>query len=115
LKSIGDIHLVNIYYKGTSGPGKARPVLIINYQNNLGLYTIAEITSVPPKNPPGFFDICKEKIDGWRLAGLDGPSYVKCHANNIHRVKSHRLNRWIGNLGPNELLRIIQKITEVNL
>lgn len=81
MASIGEIHTAKIYYKGTSGPYKVRPVIIVNEDS--GSYTAAEITSVRPKNPPGFFDECKQEIKEWQQAGLDDPSWVKCHLNNL--------------------------------
>lgn len=111
---IGNIHLAKIHYRGRSGASKIRPVLIIKDQGNRGLYTIVEVTSVPPKHLPGFFDTFKEKIGQKKCTGLGVPSYVKCHQNNIHRVKYNRLHRRIGSLEPNNLSRILERIAEGN-
>jgi mRNA-degrading endonuclease toxin of MazEF toxin-antitoxin module len=114
LTYIGNIHLAKIYYRGRSGTSKVRPVLVINDQGDRGLYTIVEVTSVPPKHLPGFFDTYKEKIDLKKRTGLGKPSYVKCHENNIHRVKRYRLHRRIGSLESNDLSRILERITGGN-
>ena len=79
----GDVYTATIYFKGLSGNCKIRPVLVLNDLKN-GWYTIAEITSVAPKNPPGYYDLFKEAIIKWQECGLDEPSYVKCNNNNIH-------------------------------
>jgi mRNA-degrading endonuclease toxin of MazEF toxin-antitoxin module len=115
LTHIGNIHLAKIYYRGRSGTSKVRPVLIIKDQGKRGLFTIVEVTSVPPKHVPGFFDTYKEKIDHKKRTGLFEPSYVKCHENNIHRVKKYRLQRRLGRLEPNDLSRILERITERNV
>lgn len=110
MNHIGNIHLAKIYYRGRSGASKVRPVLIIKAQGNRGLYTIVEVTSVPPKHLPGYFDTYKEKIDHKKCTGLFEPSFVKCHENNIHHVKKFRLYRRIGSLDQNDLSRIIERI-----
>lgn len=112
---IGNIYLAKIYYKGRSGASKIRPVLILKDQKDRGLYTIVEITSVPPKHIPGFFDKYKEQIDYKKRAGLLKMSYVKCHDNNIHRVKKYRLHKRLGSLEPNDLSRVLERITEENV
>lgn len=112
---IGNIHLAKIYYRGRSGASKVRPVLIIKDQGNRGLYTIVEVTSIPPNHLPGFFDTYKEKIDHKKRTGLGKASYVKCHENNIHKVKKYRLHRRLGSLDRNDLSRIIERISEGNV
>ena len=108
----GDIYKVTIYYEGTFGPYKPRPVLILN-SNDEGNYTIAEITSIPPKNPPGYYDSFKEEIVDWEEYGLDKPSYVKC--KNIYNVEGLRLHQKIGTMKDTvEFERIIDKIDESN-
>jgi mRNA-degrading endonuclease toxin of MazEF toxin-antitoxin module len=112
LSHIGSIHLAKIFYKGRSGASKVRPVLIIKAQGNRGLFTIVEVTSVPPKDLPGFFDTYKEKINHKKRTGLFEPSFVKCHENNIHLVKKYRLHKKIGRLEPKDLSRIIERISD---
>ena len=61
----GDIYKVKIFFKGTSGPYKSRPVLILNSVSE-NKYTIAEITSIPPKNSSGYYDnikVAKDEFD----------------------------------------------------
>lgn len=59
-----DIYTTIIYYRGQSGASKKRPVVILNILAN-NFVTIAEITSVPPKKNPGFYDKFKEEIVNW--------------------------------------------------
>ncbi|MDD3833616.1 MAG: type II toxin-antitoxin system PemK/MazF family toxin [Oscillospiraceae bacterium] len=104
--------MILIYYKGRSGNCKVRPVLVLNTLNN-GWCTIVEITSVAPKNPPGYYDLFKEPILKWKECGLDEPSYVKCNSNNIHNVEEIRLRNKIGKVDYNDFINIVDKI--VNL
>jgi mRNA-degrading endonuclease toxin of MazEF toxin-antitoxin module len=115
LNHIGNIHLARIYYKGRSGASKVRPVLVIKEKGDRGLYTIVEVTSVPPKHLPGFFDSYKEEIILRKLTGLGEPSYVKCHENNVHRIKKYRLQKRLGRLEPIDLSRILKRIAEGNI
>ena len=109
---VSKIFKVKIYFQGTSGPYKSRPVLVIDYDSESNLCTIAEITSVPP-NPTGFLEKFKEPIIHWRQCGLVKPSYVKC--KNIHRVDKSRLFEQIGTMNADDFIHIVEKIVEYNL
>lgn len=106
---IGDVCLVKIYYKGTSGPYKKRPVLIFNTIGSY--YTITEITSVPPKVPPGFYDQFKEPIHNWQACGLDESSYAKCA--NTHNVEKVRFVRKLGTMDADDFMCIVERIADV--
>jgi len=106
-----DIYLVRIYYKGQSGTFKSRPVLILNTFSN-GWVTIAEITSVPPRQPPSYYDKYKEPIVKWTRYGLTEPSFLKC--KNIHNIKESRLSCKIGTFDEDEFINIIDKINSYN-
>lgn len=106
----GDICTVEIFYKGTSGSSKIRPVLVLNVVNSK--YTIAEITTVEPKDPPGYYDQYKEEIKNWKKYGLDKKSYVKC--KNIHNVEGPRFVKQIGVMDSDEFENIVNRIMEVN-
>ena len=108
---IGNIYVMKVYFKEESGDFKDRPVLVFN-QDETGLYTVVEITSVPPKNPPGFYDGFKEEIKKWQKCGLDQPSYVKC--KNTHRVEEEKLYKLIGTMSVDDFNNIIDKLTEYN-
>lgn len=108
----GDIYKVKIFFRGTSGPFKSRPVLILNSigENH---YIIAEITSRPPKNPPGYYDLVKEEIIDWKSYGLDKKSYVKC--KNVYAVEDVRLYEKIGTMkDTDEFEHIVDRIDECN-
>lgn len=113
MPGIGDIYIAIIYYKGLSGNSKPRPVLVLNDLGE-GYYTIAEITSVPPKNPPSYFDDFKVPIAKWQECGLDEASFVKCNNNNIHNVEGIRLHQYIGSISPVDFNHIIDKILTCN-
>ncbi|MDD2402175.1 MAG: type II toxin-antitoxin system PemK/MazF family toxin [Clostridia bacterium] len=107
MPDIGDIYTAIIYFKGHSRNFKVRPVLVLNDLNN-GWYTIAEITSISPKNPPGYYDLYKEPILNWQECGLNEPSFVKC--KNIHNVEEIRLHNKIGTMNYNDFINIVDKI-----
>ena len=77
-----DIYLVKIYYKGQTGTFKTRPVLLINNLAN-DWVTIAEITSVPPKLPPSYYDKFKEPIINWIDCGLTSPHILNARISTI--------------------------------
>jgi len=106
-----DIYIVRIYYKGQSGTFKSRPILILNNLGN-GWVTIAEITSVPPKQPPSYYDKYKEPIIKWAKYGLTELSFIKC--KNIHNIEESRLYRKIGTIDEDEFINIIDKIDSYN-
>ncbi len=112
MANIGDIYSVKIFYDDNPSQHKTRPVLVVNVEEELGLYTIAEITRTGPKNPPTYFDQFKEPIFDWRRAGLNSSSFVKTH--KIHRVPEDKLLKFCGELEGNELVRILNRIVEVN-
>lgn len=112
MASIGDIYSVRIFYDDNPSQYKTRPVLVVNLDKELNLYTIAEITRTGPKTPPTYFDQFKEPIFYWRRAGLNSPSYVKTH--KIHRVPEDKLLKYCGELESIELIRILNRIVEVN-
>lgn len=113
MPEIGDIYKVQIFFEGASGPYKSRPVLILDYDDNNKNYTIVEITSKAPKDPPGYYDFAKEEIKNWKDYGLDKPSYVKC--KNISNVNGLRLYEKIGTMkNTDEFNHIVDRIDECN-
>ena len=111
MADIADVYIVRIYFKGTSGIYKPRPVVIINSDKAKDIYTIAEITSVKP-DASSYYDQFNEEIIDWKSCGLDKKSYVKC--KNIHNVNSQRLLRKIGEMDEDDFLNIAEKIVEYN-
>lgn len=110
---ISEIWTARIYYKGKSGSNKPRPILIINLDEDNNLYTIQEITSVPPKDSPSHFDHYKQIIEKWKESGLDEKSYVKCAPTNTHKVDKIRLKNYVGVTDEDDFEAIINKIVEV--
>lgn len=109
---ISEIWTARIYFKGKTGESKPRPVLVINFQEESGEYTIQEITSVKPKDPPTYYDGFKKIIEKWKDSGLDELSYVKCAPTNTHRVERVRLRDYIGITDEDDFEAIIEKILE---
>ncbi len=73
----GDIFVTKINYSGDKGPYKLRPVMVLNV--NEEDVTIVEITTVPPKNPPGFYDL------------VHFQDYWECFFYSIWEVMTHNL------------------------
>lgn len=109
MSNSGDIYTTKIFYIGTTGKGKLRPILVLN-DDGEGNVTIVEITSIPPKNPRTYYDNFKEEIKGWKKYGLEEPSYIKC--KNVHKVVGLRLVSKIGVMDADEFERIVNKIAE---
>lgn len=103
MRRLGQVHVSRIYFQGDRGRFKNRPVLVVK-DTERNLYQIAQITSVPPKNPPKYHDQYKVKIKNWKELGLDKPSWVNCYKKNMHRISGKRLNKYIGH-ADNELMR----------
>ena len=105
-----DVYKAKIYYRGTDGPYKTRPVLVLN--DNGYMCTIAEITTDEPDDPPTYYDQFKEEIVDWKLAKLKRKSYVKC--KNVHNVVGLELNQQIGVMTDKDFEKIVDRIAEVN-
>lgn len=111
MAKFGDIYIAKVYFKGQAGQSKRRPVLIVDDSED-NLFTIAEITSVEPNDPPKTYDLFKIDIPDWKVAGLDRQSWVKCHKSNIHRVPRNRLINFVGEVGERTMLDILDRIYE---
>ena len=108
-----DIYTAKIYFNGRAGAGKLRPVVILNDFSN-GWYTVVEITSISPKDPPSHFDSFKEPIIKWQECGLDESSWVKCHKSNRHNIESERLHKNIGIMDVEDFYNTIVSIYTKN-
>lgn len=111
MDNVGYISWLEVYYEDKD-ESKVRPVLVVNYEKESGLLTIAEISSSPLNNPPTYFDQFKEPIYQWKDAGLSRLSYVKTH--RLHRIAKDELGPYCGELDTDEFLRILDRIIDVN-
>jgi mRNA interferase MazF len=109
--NIGNIYWLEVFYEDED-ESKVRPVLVVNYDKNSNLLTIAEITSSPPNNPLTYFDQFKEPIYKWKEAGLSRLSYVKTH--KLHRIDKDEIGSFCGELDSDEYIRILDRIIETN-
>ncbi len=112
MSEIGQIYRVEIEFEDKPNESKFRPVLIYNDKDELGLYPIVEITSVPPNDPPKFHDGYKQPINKWLESGLEKPSYVKIH--KITRVEESALVSFYGNMDIEDLDKVLVKIVELH-
>jgi len=108
--SPGDIWITKISFSNKTGQYKNRPVLVLYVKGEDAV--IAEITSVPPKKTPGYYDFAKEKIRGWKTYGLNEPSFVKC--KNLHTVNISLLHKLIGKMHVSEFEKIESFILKHN-
>ncbi|MFA6808921.1 MAG: hypothetical protein WCR27_08000 [Eubacteriales bacterium] len=109
IPDVRDVYTAIIYYKGLKGDKKLRPVVIINMIDSKRC-TIAEITSVPPKDPPNYFARFKEPILKWQECGLDKASWVKCFKENIHNINVNRLHQYIGTMNYQDFINVVKNI-----
>lgn len=104
----GELYLAKVYFKGTKGPFKQRPVLIVD-DTEENLITFAEITSIEPTDPPKYYDNFKVEIPDWQAAGLKKISWVKCYKGNIHRVQRNKVLKKIGSVD----LKVMTEVLEI--
>lgn len=109
---IGEIYTAKIFYQDDEENYKVRPILVLNNTDN-NFITIAEITSIPPKNPPSYYDKFKELIIKWKQAGLNEPSYIKC--KNVYNIENILLYDFIGVMELSDFINIINKINDYNI
>ncbi|WP_124113415.1 type II toxin-antitoxin system PemK/MazF family toxin [Paenibacillus xylanexedens] len=109
---ISEVWSAAIYYKGTSGTSKIRPVLIVNINEESDIVTIQEITGVKPDVPPTYYDDFKQLITKWKETGLKKKSWVKCAPTNTHNISKLRLGKLIGIADEDDFEAIIDKIIE---
>lgn len=102
----GDLFTAKLYYRGTSGPYKIRPVLVVD-DSSFPMVTLAEITTTEPNIPPKYFDRFKIEVKDWKTAGLHEQSWVKCYLGNVHRVHRNRLNKRIGSVNEETLIDVL--------
>lgn len=74
--TLGDIFWLHIRYQDIPGESKIRPAIIVDLVNN-DLLLLVATTSVPPNDPPKYFDQFKIPILNWRRSGLMKPSWAQ--------------------------------------
>ncbi|AEB77358.1 type II toxin-antitoxin system PemK/MazF family toxin [Clostridium botulinum] len=112
MADIKDIYIVRIYYEDKIEKAKNRPIIIINKNvtDKETSYTISEITSAKPKDPPRHFDKFKEPIVKWKEAGLDKMSFVK--VNKLYKIPSNKLYKKIGVMTDEDFDKVINRIVK---
>ncbi|WP_045576108.1 type II toxin-antitoxin system PemK/MazF family toxin [Desulfosporosinus sp. I2] len=73
---LGTIFWLNIGYQDIPAESKIRPAIIVGLGNK-NLLILVATTSVPPNDPPKYFDQFKIPILNWRRSGLLKPSWVQ--------------------------------------
>lgn len=94
----GDVWLINL-----GGRIGTRPVVVLTRQNvleYLNKVTVAEITTKGKGYPTEVF------ID--QKANLPKPSFIQ--ADNLHTVPKNLLDKYVGTLDPDTMLKVSQKV-----
>jgi mRNA interferase MazF len=89
---LGDIYWIEVGYEGSPEESKIRPAVIVGEEFRALLILVAT-TSVPPNDPPKYFDQFKIPILNWRKAGLLKPSWVL--SLNLIRLTKGQLSKLV--------------------
>ena len=73
---LGEIYWLKIGYQDNPSELKTSPVIIVNIDDDELLILVAA-TSIPPHDPPKYFDRYKIPILNWRRAGLPKPTWAQ--------------------------------------
>ncbi|MCO1604736.1 type II toxin-antitoxin system PemK/MazF family toxin [Desulfosporosinus nitroreducens] len=74
--TLGEIFWFEVGYEDIPNESKIRPAVIVDEDDNELLILVAT-TSVPPHDPPKYFDQFKIPVLNWRKVGLSKPSWVQ--------------------------------------
>ena len=99
----GDIVLVDFPFT-TSGPGKARPALVILDTGDADV-VLARITT---QSQTATFDVT---ISDWQSAGLLAASTVRLH--KLATLAKSRVQRSLGTLSANDRIRVAQALQSI--
>ena len=105
---IGDIFLLRVDFQDEPEGFKERPVVVIAVSDEEVVVMAVQITSVGPKEIPIYHDQYKLPILNWQKSGLDKPSWIKTHPNNILRIEISKLNKYKGRVHRTDLKRLLE-------
>ena len=74
--TLGEVFWLDVGYQDNPGASKVRPAIIVAEKVDY-LFVLVATTSVPPHDPPKYFDQFKIPILNWRRSGLLKPSCVQ--------------------------------------
>lgn len=90
--SLGEIFWIEVGYEDFPEESKIRPAIIVGEEDRALLILVAT-TSVPPNDPPKYFDQFKIPVLNWRKAGLLKPSWVQ--SLKLIRLKRDQLSNLV--------------------
>lgn len=102
---IGNVYKGTFEYQDAPGSRDYRRLLLVDIVGeaaDTGIVT--QITSQPPKSPPGYYDQFREPIEKWQQAGLTKPSYARVNKNIA--IPLSALAKPIGKLDDEDFARI---------
>ena len=108
--SVGDIFRLRVDFQDDPEGFKKRPVVVLAVSDEEVIVMAAQITSVGPNENPTYHDQYKFPILNWQKSGLDKPSWVKTHPDNILRIEIKKLNNCIGQIHRDDLQRLIEQL-----
>lgn len=106
----GEIFKLRVAYEDDASKSKWRPVIVLD-ASDVHQVVIVATTSVPPNDPPGYYDEFKYPLKYWRYAKLHKESWVKV-ANPL-MVDGRALTGYIGELHQDDLLGLITYLNEM--
>ncbi|ACV61707.1 hypothetical protein Dtox_0798 [Desulfofarcimen acetoxidans DSM 771] len=102
----GDIWIARVRFIQDLSKVKARPVVIVG--KNIAHETDVIINPITTESPRTDFDI---PIINWQKAGLAGPSIIR--ASKPLTIIGSELHKKIGELDPDDLVKVLQKNREL--
>ena len=86
--SLGDVFYFDVGFDDIPEESKKRRAIIM-IQEGENLFILVSTTSVPPNDPPKYFDQFKITIFNWRRSGFSKPSWGLCF--KLIHVTRHEL------------------------
>jgi mRNA interferase MazF len=113
---LGEIYWIEVGYEDFPDESKIRPAVIVGEEDRSLLILVAT-TSVPPNDPPKYFDQFKIPVLNWRKAGLLKPSWVQGYKLiRLTREDLRNLNKdnFIGRMSELDFNYLIAEIERIH-
>ncbi|MDA8228464.1 MAG: type II toxin-antitoxin system PemK/MazF family toxin [Desulfitobacterium hafniense] len=90
--SLGEIYWIEVGYEYSTEESKVRPAIIVSEEDG-ALLILVTTKSVPPHDPPKYYDQFKIPILNWRKAGLLKPSWAQ--GSKLIRLMKEDLSKLV--------------------
>ena len=115
--TLGEIFWLEVGYQDNPSESKIRPAIIVAEKDNY-LLTLVATTSVPPNDPPKYFDQFKIPILNWHRSGLLKPSWVQ-GLRLIHLTREQlralvREEDFIGRMNEQDFNHLVGEIERIH-